>query len=85
MSSMAPANHGPQLLDEENYPSGLRKKVELAEGKKRSMNLYIYPHMSPVQRCEIMQTGNDSGGRILKNTEKQGDAKKKKEATSNAK
>lgn len=34
-----------------------------------------------------MQTGNDSGGRILKNTEKQGDAKKQKnkEATSNAK
>lgn len=25
-----------------------------------------------------MQKGNDSGGRILKNTEKQGDAKKKK-------
>lgn len=78
MSSMAPVNHGPQLLTSSSNPSGLTKKVELAEGKNVHKSIYIYPHMSPVQRCKIMQKGNDSGGRILKNTEKQGDAKKKK-------
>lgn len=41
MSSMAPVNHGPQLLDEENYPSGLTKKVELAEGKNVHKSIYI--------------------------------------------
>lgn len=49
MSSMAPVNHGPQLLDEENYPSGLTKKVELAEGKHVHKSIYISSYVTGVE------------------------------------